>query len=54
MSDITYLLGGVSSIALTITAHEQNQENSVWYIHMMGDFLASKESPFENLQLTTR
>ena len=43
------LLGSVSSVELTITAHEQTQYNRASYIHIMDNFLVSKGSPSKNL-----
>ena len=42
-------LGGASRVSLTITPHDQTLKITVWYIHIMNDFLASKGSHFENV-----
>ena len=39
----------MSSVASTITAHEQAQSNLILSIYILRDFLASKDSPFQNL-----
>ena len=42
------LLEDVSSLTITITAHDQTQLSHVWYCHIQC-YLAPKESSFQNL-----
>ena len=43
------VLGVVRDVALFSISHEQTQQNRVWHILSVYDFLASKGSPFQNL-----